>query len=295
MSTTWIKVAYAVLLGVVVAMTVGFGVATFIVPPRTPQPVGISFTSLSDQNASDQQTSHQASLIDSFYKDAQTQRANYPEYQRNIFLTFAGIGLLIAVIGVALPAVVNYLRLGFILGGGMLAVAGIYIAVQPVPNAIPPTSSILTLLGLGQPTVLDTAGRFLRFAVSVVGLLVLIFVGLWRLTDWVMTPRVVMTPAGGVPASVATISAPPATSTAPPAAADRWARPDERATMPPSYTPPAYTRPQDAATPTDSAAAPNAERIVLPTPSDSVGSGGAASTDPDKSSEPVERRDTAPL
>lgn len=317
MSTTWIKVAYAVVLGLAVAMTVGFGVATFITPPRTPQPVGISFTQLNDQTATDQttadaQTKHQESLIDGFYKDAQAQRGTYPEYQRNIFLTFAGIGLLIAVIGVALPAVVNYLRLGFLIGGGLLAAAAIYVAVQAVPNAIPPTSSVLTLLGLGQTTVLDTAGRFLRFAISVVGMLVLVFVGLWRLTDWVMTPRVVMTPAGGVPASVAPIAVPVA-STAPPAATDRWSRPEERATSLPSYAPPTYAPAQATVTPAESvasppdSAAPSVESAPPPRdtatpraesaglPANTAEPAIATELKTGESGETIERRDAAPL
>ena len=280
MSNTWIKVAYAGVLAVVLAMTVGFGVATFITPPRAPQPVGITFTDLNNQNATDQQTTRQEKQIDSFYQDAQNQRASYPEYQRNLFLALAGIGMVVAVLGVALPAVVNYLRLGFILGGVLLALAAVYVAVQAVPNAIPPTSSVLTLLGLGQPTVLDTAGRFLRFAVSVVGLLVLIFVGLWRLTDWAVAPRVVLTPVAAAPV-VAVPAAPVAPAAPHTADADRWSRPEDRVSSPPSYSPPSYAPPPPFAAPVPS----TAEVAVEPTLVERSSSAG----------ETVEQQDPRPL
>jgi hypothetical protein len=261
MSTTWIKVAYAALLGLVVAVTVGFGVASFITEPRLPQPLGITFTQLSDQNASAQDNSRQAKQIDGLLQDGQNYRANYPDYQRNIFLAFAGIGMIVAILGVALPAVVNYLRLGFVTGGVLLIAAGAYFAVQPVPNPIPPSGSVLTLLGIGQPTVLDAAGRFLRFAVSVVGLLVLLFVGLWRLTDWVMTPRMVA-PAAVAPAAPAASVVPVA---APPVPSDplRWARPEDQPPAPPSYTPSALpTTAQTVVDPVPVAAAE--ERPIAP-------------------------------
>ena len=246
MSSTWIKVAYAAVLGLVVAVTVGFGVATFITEPRLPQPLGVTFTALSDQNTSAQDNTRQAKQIDGMFQDGQNYRAAYPDYQRNIFLAFAGIGMLFAILGVALPAVVNYLRLGFVAGGVLLIAAGTYFAVQPVPNPIPPSSSVLTLLGIGQPTVLDAAGRFLRFAVSVVGLLILLFVGLWRLTDWVMTPRPAA-PVTAVPVAAAPV-APVAPVAPPPADSLRWARPEDQPSAPPSYTPPA-TPHAEAATP----------------------------------------------
>lgn len=241
MSTTWIRVAYAAVLGAVIAITVGFGVATFITGPRPPQPLGLTFQQLSDQNATDQQQQRQAKQIDSFFSDALAYRQNYPEYQRNLFLALAAFGLLSAVIGVALPAVVNYLRLGFIIGGVLLLAAATYIAVQPVPYAFPPSNSLLALLAYGQPTVLDTAGRFLRFAVSFVGFLLLLFVGLWRLTDWVVLPRPVeSTGAVPQPAFVTPAPASPPSPAAPMPRADdplRWAPPEVRATYAPPMTP----------------------------------------------------------
>jgi len=239
MSTTWIRIAYAAVLGVVIAITVGFGVATFITGPRPPQPLGLTFQQLSDQNATDQQQQRQAKQIDSFFSDALAYRQNYPEYQRNLFVALAAFGLLAAVIGVALPAVVNYLRLGFIIGGVLLLAAATYIAVQPVPYAFPPSNSLLALLAYGQPTVLDTAGRFLRFAVSFVGFLILLFVGLWRLTDWVVLPRPVES-AGAVSRPASVPPAPASPPTAPASRADdplRWAPPEARATYAPPLTP----------------------------------------------------------
>lgn len=290
MSNTWIKVMYAAVLGAVLALTVGFGVATFIVQPRPPQPTGVTFQNLSDPNATADQSARQAKQIDSFFSDQMTQRQNYPDYQRNLFLTYAGIGMILAVIGVALPAVVNYLRLGFMAGGLLLIAAGAYIAVQPVPQGVQPASSLLALLSYGQPSVLDAAGRFLRFAVSIVGLLVLLFVGLWRLTDWSAAPRIVMAPAAGaVPAApVETYAAPPSPQPAqpvPPVGEPlRWARPEDR---PPAATAwPAAEAPPPAAVmanPTEPAAPPAGE---LPQPEPVVAQEARPDLPPDHSETP---------
>jgi hypothetical protein len=182
MNTNSIPVAYAVLLGVVVAVMVGFGVNVIASGPRPPQPVGITFTGLSG-TPTPQESDRQAKQIDSFYSDAQTYRQQYPTFQRNVFVWYAALGMLVAVIGVALPAVVNYLRFGLLIGGTLLLIAGTWVALQPVPQGAPAVSSLLGLLSTGTPRVLDTAGRFLRFALALVGLLALLFVGLWRLTD----------------------------------------------------------------------------------------------------------------
>jgi len=235
MSTIWIKVAYGVLLGIVLALTAGFGVAVVSSGPRPPQPAGLTFAALSG-SSTDQDTTRQAKQIDAFFADAQTYREKYPDYQRNLFVAFAAIGMVIAVLGVALPAVVNYLRFGFLFGGLLLVIAGAYIALQPVPQAAPAAAGLLSVLSYGTPKVLDTAGRFLRFAVSLVGLLVLLFVGLWRLTDW-PAPASADTRTFSMPGTVIGNASPlvPAMATVPPGVnppasvpvAEKWARPGE--------------------------------------------------------------------
>ncbi|HZQ35821.1 MAG TPA: hypothetical protein VFD32_07810 [Dehalococcoidia bacterium] len=233
MSTTWVKVGYGILLGLVLALTAGFGAATFISEPRPPQPVGITFQQISS-NSSDTENQREAKQIDSYFNDVQSYRGKYPDYQRNIFLAFAIAGLVLGIVGVALPSIVNYLRLGFLVGGGILLAAGTWFVIQPVPLGTENPSGILTLLVVGTPNVLDTAARFLRFAVSLVGVLVLLFVGLWRLTEWSATPSAVPTTAAPVapppaPASVAAVGASFAAAPVRPVEDSlKWARPEER-------------------------------------------------------------------
>lgn len=236
MSTAWIRVSYGVILGMVLAITVGFGVNVFLTGPKPPQPVGFTFSQLTT-NSSDQENQRQAKQIDGFYNDAQTYREKYPDYQRNLFVALAAAGMLIAVIGVALPSVVNYIRFGFVLGGVALVAYATWLALQPLPDGAP-AGGVAALLSAGTPKTLDTAGRFLRFAVGIVGLLVLLFVGLWRLTDWSgagerrVEPAVPArgSPAAAVPAPVYDPPAPAARASLPDSL--KWARPDEHAAEP---------------------------------------------------------------
>jgi hypothetical protein len=236
MSTAWIRVSYGFVLGIVLAITVGFGIATFLTEPKPPQPLGFTFSQLTS-NGTDQENQRQAKQIDSFYADAQTYREKYPDYQRNLFVALVGAGLLMAVIGVALPSVVNYIRFGFLLGGIALVSYATWFALQPIPNGAP-AGGVAALLSAGTPKTLDTAGRFLRFAVAIVGLLVLLFVGLWRLTDWTGSAEQRVEPVA--PARVSPAVAAPAPVYDPPAPAARaplpdslkWARPEERVDEP---------------------------------------------------------------
>src|SRR6185369_4424759 len=92
-----------------------------------------------------------------------------------------------------LPAVVNFLRWGFLLGAAFCLVWAGYVALHSVPNPAPVASSVLALLAANEPKQLDFAGRFLRFAISFVGMILLLFIGLWRLTEWPTTRRTVTT------------------------------------------------------------------------------------------------------
>src|SRR5690349_8501703 len=96
MSTTWVKVGYAVLLAAVLAVTVGFGVLTFESGPKPPQPAGLTFSQLNG-NASDADQARISKQIDGFYDDAIKYQEGFPEHQRNIFLWLAGLGILVGV------------------------------------------------------------------------------------------------------------------------------------------------------------------------------------------------------
>ncbi len=236
MDTTWVKAVYAILLGVALALSVGFGVLTFETGPRPPQPPGLSFSALNG-STSDQDTARIGKQIDSFYSDLQAYRERYPNHQRNIFLWLAGAGMVLGVVGVALPRVVNHVRLGLLAGALLLILGGAWYAFQPVPQVVQSTASILSA---GTPKTLDAAGRFLRFAVSIVGLLLLLFVGLWRLTDWPAPLFLETRPLpGSAPAGHEPDAASSASASAVPAAvpvvgphregeALKWGRPEER-------------------------------------------------------------------
>ncbi len=249
MSTTWVKVGYAILLGLVLALAAGFGSAIFISEPKPPQPAGVTFTQLSGQTT-DAETAREAKQIDGYYGDVQTYKSKYPDYQRNIFIAFAVAGLVFGIIGVALPAIVNYLRFGFLIGGGLLLAAGSWFVIQPVPLGTENPSGILTLLVVGTPNVLDTAARFLRFAIALVGVLLLLFVGLWRLTEWsTSTPATAgaaVVPVAGPPpgpSSVAAAAAPLAQAQPPRPSEEslKWARPEDRTAA--DFQPPETVQP----------------------------------------------------
>ncbi|HZU77372.1 MAG TPA: hypothetical protein VFA70_11450, partial [Dehalococcoidia bacterium] len=138
---------------------------------------------------------------------------------------------------------------GFVLGGLLLIAAGTWFALQPVPRPVSENaSSLLSLIPAGTPAVLDTAGRFLRFAVAVVGLLLMLFIGLWRLTDWSTVPvRLVAAPPAAPPYPAAAYPSPGAPVTVPAAPppqpasspdALRWAPPEVRNTAVTSPSPP---------------------------------------------------------
>jgi hypothetical protein len=119
----------------------------------------------------------------------------------------AGVAVLLAAIGLLLPAAVNYLRWGLLVGAALALVWAGYVGTRAVPNPAPATNSVLALLAAGEPQPLDFAGRFLRFAVSFVSLIVLVFIGLWRLTEWPAPARrqaAAAPPAGWAPPVAAT-------------------------------------------------------------------------------------------
>lgn len=185
MGTLWIRVTYAALFALVIAFTFGFAVNMIYPGPTPPDTPSITFAELQTGGNSQQEANQIVQKVDRFYQDAYDFRRAYPGFTRNTFVALVAIAVVLAAIGVALPAGVNYLRLGLTLGAVLLLVYALIIVLTPAPNPAPVNSGTITdLLAAGSPPGLDFAGRFLRFAISFVGLLVLLFVGLWRLTDW---------------------------------------------------------------------------------------------------------------
>ena len=253
MSTTWIRVVYGVVLALVLLFTVQYGVAMAMPGPKPPEDPAITFRQLTN-NDEEQGQNTLTATIDRYYDDAQDYRDDYVDYQRNIFLAGTGLAALLAIIGLVLPAAVNYLRWGLLLGAGLTLAWALWAASRAVPNPAPAANSILALLAAGEPKQLDFAGRFLRFALSFVSLILLLFVGLWRLTEWPTTTKrqavaaaPAPAPAAAAPASTwaPTPAAAPATpaatesdtvvteptprveTPAPPPEAGRWQRPAE--------------------------------------------------------------------
>jgi hypothetical protein len=234
MSTTWIRVAYGAVLALVLFFTVLFGIAMVLPGPTPPGDPGITFRQLTTEDTDNSQNRLTAS-IDQYFADAKNFRDDFVNYQRNFFLAAAGLAVLLALIGVALPAAVNYMRWGLLVGAALIMIWVGHIATMPVPNPAPPANSVLAMVAAGEPEPLSFAGRFLRFAISFVSLILLLFIGLWRLTEWPAAPRktagapasarpTTTAPAGDAaawaPATVAPAApdAPTATSTAPEAA-----------------------------------------------------------------------------
>jgi hypothetical protein len=213
MSTVWIRVTFGAVVAMLVAFTVIFGITMVTPGPKPPSDPGITFSKLSSGDDSSARSQNQLTQqIDNFYGKASEFRDKFPGWQRNVFIAATGFGVLVVLIGLALPAAVNYLRWGLVLGGGMLLVYGFVISAQSPPRVAPEGSSLLALLGAGEPDQLDFAGRFARFAVSFIGLILALFLGLWRLTEWPSQRRPVAMAAQPVPAP-------------PPAVASQWAPP----------------------------------------------------------------------
>lgn len=231
MSTTWIRVAYGIVVGLVLMFTIGFGVAMAIPGPKPPEDPDITFRQLTSGSDNESSQNRLTASVDKFFDDSQDFRDKFIGYQRNTFLVGAIVAAIIAAIALTLPVAVNYMRWGLLLGAALALVWVGYVATREVPNPAPTASSVLALLAVGEPKQLDFAGRFLRFAVSFVGLIVLVFVGLWRLTEWPATTRktVAATPAASPPASpapaVAAWAPPPSPPPPPSMAADTVAMP----------------------------------------------------------------------
>src|SRR5712692_55785 len=185
MSNLWIRGAYGVLLAIVVALTIGFGVAMAFAGPRPPDTPSLTFQQLQSVGDNQQDTDRIIGLVDRFYQDAYDYRRAYPAFQRNVLVATVLLSIVVAAIGLTLGPAFNYLRFGLMLGAVLLLIYAAGVTLSPTPNPAPTGSgSITTLLAAGSPPGLDFAGRFLRFAAAFIALLVYLFLGLWRLTDW---------------------------------------------------------------------------------------------------------------
>ena len=185
MSSLWIRVAYAAVLALVVAFTLGFGVNMVYSGPTPPDTPAFTFAQLQNANGTPQDADRITKAVDAFYQGAYDYRRAYPGWQRNMFVALTALAVVLAAVAIGLPALFNYLRLGLTAGAVLLLLYAVFLALGSAPNPAPATTGqINDLLAAGSPPGLDFAGRFLRFAISFIGLLVLLFVGLWRLTEW---------------------------------------------------------------------------------------------------------------
>jgi hypothetical protein len=231
MSNLWIRVAYSVLLALAVALTVGFGIMMVITGPRPPDTPSLTFRELQSDSSSPQQTDQLIGVVDRFYQDAYDFRRDYPDYQRNLLVTAILLAMIVGGVGIALQSTFNFLRLGLTLGAILLIVWATAFALSSVPNAAPTNSgSVSNLLAAGMPPGLDFPGRFLRFAASFVALLVFLFLGLWRLTEWTPAARTsTERPSDAAAATAATTVEAGSAATIYPTTQERvlWQRPDD--------------------------------------------------------------------
>jgi hypothetical protein len=204
MSSLWVRVAYAAVLALIVAFTLGFGVNMVYSGPKAPDTPAFTFAQLQSAGNNQNDADRLTKAVDAFYQGAYDYRRAYPDYQRNIFVAFTALAVILAAVAIALPAIFNFLRLGLTVGALLLLAYAVFFVLGPRPNPAPPTTgSLYDLLAAGSPPGLDFAGRFLRFAISFIGLLVLLFVGLWRLTEWAPRKTIAAPAFAGVPPAFA--------------------------------------------------------------------------------------------
>jgi hypothetical protein len=216
MGALWIRVSYSALLAVILALTAIFGVTMAFAGPKPPDTPSLTFRQIQGVGDNEQDTDRVIGVVDRFYQDAYDFRRAYPGYQRNLLMAGVILAIIFGAIGLALPVSFNYLRLGLVAGSIIVLIWASNVSMSTVPNPAPIGSgSVTSLLAAGSPPGLDFAGRFLRFAVAFIGLLVFLFLGLWRLTEWAPFASPQAAPASS-------------TSTVPAAAPERtvWGRPE---------------------------------------------------------------------
>jgi hypothetical protein len=185
MNNLWIRVSYSLLIAVVVALTAASAATMVITGPRPPNTPSLTFAQLQSDTSDPQQTNELITTVDRFYQDTYEFRQAYPDYQRNMLLAAILLATIIGAVGIILTPPFNALRLGLTLGAILLLLWGAAFVLAPIPNPAPSdSSSVENLLAAGLPPGLDLAGRFLRFGAAFIALLVFLFLGLWRLTEW---------------------------------------------------------------------------------------------------------------
>jgi hypothetical protein len=195
MSDLWIRVSYGALLAIVITFAVVFGASLVFAGPRPPDTPSLTFAQLQSVGDNQQDTDRVIGVVDRFYQDAYDYRRAYPAYQRNVLVVTVLLAIIIGAVGIALGPAFNYLRFGLVLSAVLLLIYSAGITLTPPPNPAPTSGSVTGLLAAGSPPALDFAGRFLRFASSFIALLVFLFLGLWRLTDWTALGVQTRTPA----------------------------------------------------------------------------------------------------
>jgi hypothetical protein len=238
MSTVWIRVVYGTVVAALLAMTVIYGIGMVSTGPKPPTIPDLTADQLFQQGGENGQSQNRiVANATRFYNEDQTYREGLPGYRRNVFLAAAGFGILWVLIGLALPQVTNYLRWGFVLGGMFLFVYGFFVLNQAIPDPPIEGELPLSLLSAGQPAPLDFPSRFALFAVPFIGLILTLFLGLWRLTEWSSGGRRVVATAR--PAMAPAMAAAPASS--------QWAPPTQPASAPtPAPAPPPVPAPTPA-------------------------------------------------
>jgi hypothetical protein len=220
MSELWIRATYGVLLAIAVAFTVVSGITAVLAEPRPPDTPSLTFAQLQSVGDNQQDTDRVVGVVDRFYQDTYDFRRAFPTFQRNLLVAAVISAMVVGAIGIAIGPSFNYLRFGLTLSAVLLLLYAATITLSPAPNPAPGTGSLTALLAAGVPPGLDFAGRFLRFAASLIALLVFLFLGLWRLTDW---SRLEMAPSPTTAVGPAVTAQPPAGSTPEGVA---WSRPD---------------------------------------------------------------------
>ncbi|MBI2759871.1 MAG: hypothetical protein HYX51_00385 [Chloroflexi bacterium] len=253
MSTVWIRVVYGIVVAALLAMTVIYGIGMVSTGPKPPGIPDITPDQLFQQQSGDSGQGQNRIVQNAtrFYNDATTYRERLPGYRRNVFLAAAGFGILWVLIGLALPMVTNYLRWGFVLGGLFLFVYGFIVLNQAIPDPPIVGDLPLSLLTAGRPGPLDFPSRFALFAVPFIGLILTLFLGLWRLTEWSSGGRRVVATTRPVAA--------PAMAAAP--ASSQWAPPPSSV---PAPAPTPVPAPPPAPTPVPVATAVSEATVVEP-------------------------------
>ena len=108
-----LKFVYSFFLGLLLAVFVGVGVATFYPTPKAPEYPAVLQTSKSPDAYSDQQRK----VDEQFQKDQKSYSDRLSSYNRNVALIVLSAAVILVVLGLTLHAWVDVLADGLLLGG----------------------------------------------------------------------------------------------------------------------------------------------------------------------------------